>query len=304
MAAELLKRFFLAEIESELFPTNEFLSASKNDDAYVNNNSVELPNAGTLPEVAVDRTVLPAPITKRTDVAHNYELEELTTEPTLIQDSEELIRAYNKRQDVLMQHVDKQNTKCADRALAAWATGLTGSAVVPTTGSPRDTLVGAGVGTGVRNAMTKADIQNAMTVLTNQDVPTKGRVCLIPANFLNDILNIPEFTEVQKFGPNSSLREGAIGRIMGFDVYVRSKALAYDAAGVLKAEGAAFAATDNDAALFWHPQFVRRAKGSVKVYIDDSKPEYYGGIFSTMVRFGAQQARIDQKGIVAIRETV
>lgn len=302
MAAELLKRLFLAEIKPELFPNNGFMSQSVNDDAFVNNNTVELQNAGTIPDVIVDRTVLPAPIHQRDDVAHNYALEELTTDPTLIKDSEALVEmgGAQKRASVLLQHSRKQNTKMADRALVNWALAVATADKVPTTGAARPAT--APSATGNRKKITRADILNVLEVLALQDYEGGTLNAILAPAMYRDLFELDEFIHAEKLGSTQAVREGFIGRILGIDIWQRSRVLVTDASDVVKAEGAAGAATDQLAALFWHSQAVRRAMGSVKVYIEIDKPGLYGSVFSTMVRFGAQKDRNDGKGIALLFE--
>lgn len=301
MAAELLKRQFTREIKPILFPSSLFLTRALNDNAFVNNNSVELPHSGTLPDVEVDRATVPATITQRTDAPTNYVLEELTTSPTLIKDSEELTVAYGKRQSVMMQHGKKINTKAADRALFKWAGGAVN--YVPTTGNSK-----AAKGTGQTGNRRKIILDNILEMkerFHSDDVmpdnePVNG-IAVVTPQMMSDILTIEQLTDAEKFG-RAGLPEGVVMRALGFDWVVRSRVLTLDGADTLKAEGAAGAATDQDAALFYHPDYVRRALGSVKVYVDDDKPEYYGSIMSTMVRFGASPARNDNKGVYLLFE--
>lgn len=301
--AELLTRYFHGEIQPLLFPGNTFINRALNDDAFVNNNSVELPHSGTIPAVAVDRSSLPATIAKRTDAATNYLLEELTTDPTLLQDSESYIVNYDKRASILQQHALQINTKAADRALYKWAASASGVRKVNSSGGTR---VASGPSqTGNRNKFVKADIIKVRQIffaddVINENADLMGVAVMTPAQY-GDLLELTDLTEAQKYG-RATFPSGVIDRVLGFDIYVRSRVVVFDGSQVIKAEGAAAAATDQDTAVFYHPSFVRRAKGAVKVYVNPDKAEYYGTIFSTMVRFGALAARNDGKGIVTLTE--
>ena len=159
--------------------------------------------------------------------------------------------------------------------------------------------------TGNRNAVTKTDLLEVKKRFHADDVipdnsPINGVAVITPAMY-SDILALGDFTDQEKFG-TPGLPQGVVTRILGFDIYVRSSVVVTDNADSLKAEGAAGAATDQDAAVFYSPNLVRRAKGSVNVYIDTDKPEYYGDVFSTMVRFGAAPARNDNKGVYVLFE--
>lgn len=301
--AELLQRFFLTEIQPQLFPSNLFFNQAKDDSAWVNFNTVELPHSGNIPAVTVNRGSLPGTVAKRTDNATSYALEELTTDPTLLQDSEALVVAYDKRASILNQHVMAINDKAALRCMYNWANGMIqGTNLLPTTGAAR----AAGAGTGTRLAITKADFLLAKLKLDSQNIPLEGRVCVLPPAMYADLLAIPEFSYFQQYG-QVVLPSGVLQRALGFDIYIRSETQLYTKAGgpvyTLKAEGsAAIAATDCQGALFYNRDYVRKAKGNVKVYVSPDRPEYYGSIFSTMVRFGSAQVRNDQKGIVVVVE--
>jgi hypothetical protein len=272
-----------------------------NDDAFVNNNTVELPHAGDLPEVQVNRTVLPATINKREDQATNYLLEELTTDPTLIQDSEALILAYDKRASILNQQASQIRTKAGDRALYKWAAGAVNYQA--TTGAARP--AGGPAQTGNRKALTIADIlavqQRFFADNVVPELEEVNGVAVIPPRMYSDLLAIPQFTDADKYG-RSNIPSGVMRRAFGFDWYVRSSVTVLNGSDQLKAEGAAGAADDQDAAVFYSPQYVRRAYGAIKVFIDNDKPEYYGSVFSAMLRFGAQVARNDNKGVYLLFE--
>ena len=104
MAAELLKRQFLSEIQPLLFKNNDWLSRSKSDDAFVNANTVELPHAGTLTGAGVNPSSFPLTVEKRTDVATNYAMNVVHSFPTQIEIDEDLTTAYDKRASILDQH--------------------------------------------------------------------------------------------------------------------------------------------------------------------------------------------------------
>ncbi len=307
MAAELLTRLFTTEIVPNLFPSTGFMTRAKRDDAFVNNNTVELQNAGSIPNVEVDRAVLPAPITQRSDTPHNYDLEELTSDPTLLRMVEELIEmgGMNKRQSILGDHIKAIREKMAKRALVKWATGVTNK--IATTGSSRAVESKNGVQAGNRLAVTVNDIANVQQQFHKTDVLPENEdlmgVAVIPYSMKTDLLKIAQFTDADKAGlGRSSLPSGVLARAFGFDWYIRSEALVVDVSNNLKAEGAVEAATDQNTAIFYSPDYVRLAMGSIRADVSEYKPEYYGHIMSAIARFGATAARNDKKGIVLLYE--
>lgn len=308
--AELLIRIFTPEIQNQLFPNNDFLSRARNDDAYVNGNTVELAHSGTIPGVTVDRAMLPATVAKRTDVATNYSLEELTTDPTLLGYSEELIINYAKRASILKQHTDSINKTAGDRALYRWAAGASGARVIKSTGvtdgGTAQTRTATGPSqTGTRNQFGKADLVKirqmffADNILGNGAVT--GLVAVLTAQQYGDLIGLPNVAEAQKYG-TATFPSGVVDRVLGFDIYVRSSVLVYDNSDALKAPGAAAAAADQDAAIFYHQDYVRRAVGAIQPFVRLNDPLYYGDIMDMLVRFGASPVRNDNKGVVIMME--
>jgi len=279
--AELLTRLFTKEIQPKLFPNNDWLSRSKSDDAFVNNNSVELPHSGDISDALVDPTSFPLTVEKRTDVATNYIMSVIANKPVHLEIDEDLTVAYDKRSSILDQQAKKIMQTVGETALYNWAAGA--ATYIPTTGTTR---VAAGASqTGNRKGFSKADLITARQRFFTDDivggVSTNGvqGIAIITPTQYSDLLKISEFVDGEKYG-RSNIPDGVISRAFGFDFYIRSSVVVTDNSDVLKAQGAAAAATDQDAAIFYSPEFVRRAKSGIQVLVDDNKPEYLGGIMN------------------------
>ena len=306
MAAELVTRYFHSDITEALRLDNSFMQFAKNDDAFVNNNSVELPHAGSDPDVAIDRSSFPGTISQRTDAATQYELEEISTDPTHLQFSEELIINYAKRQSITSQHSNVIKDVKGDRCAYGWALD-----VVATTGKHRLTTGGSTRASDARGStlttikiVVKADILAVKAILDADNIPQENRKLLIPPSMHNDLLLLDEFTRMDAYG-TSNIPDGFVGRVFGFDVMVRAHVTSHTTSTIaIKDPAAATAATDQAGGIAWHPGFVRRANGAIKTFLDIDNPAYYGSIFSAAVRFGALIARNDNKGIVQLIEGV
>lgn len=307
MAAELLIRQFEREIAEQLFPDNTFMEFAVNDDAYVNGNSVELPQSGTIPEVLVDNSSYPIPTSQRADSAVQYLLENLNTQVTHLPTVETLIEAggRSKRASITRQQANALMDKAAKRCLVNWGSGLDSAKKVATTGTARAASL-AGASTGQRKKMTRADLLSGLEILMGEDVPTPvngaNPIMVVNPSFYTDLIDIDEFIRADALGRQGALITGQVGRIYGVDVVMRSFVLATDSSDNVKAEGTAIAGTDQGAALLYHPDFVRRARGAFKVYVDVDKPEYAGSTMSSELRFGSRRAREDDKGVVLLFE--
>ncbi len=309
MAGILLRQAFHRDLVKNLYPKNEFYQNSKNDTMFVNDDIVNLPHAGTDPAVVVNRSTAGTPA-KRTDTASKYSLVELSTDPTWLQFSEELLVNYDKRASILEAHRNALNTSIADRVAYEWALGgddarTTLPTIVRTTGATARAAYTPSA-TGTRRPIAFADVLTVITTLNSQEVPVEGRCALINAKMLEDLFGISEFKSSDYVNQKRIEDAPHTFTWMGIKWFVRSRANVYTNAAtpVLKAVGAAGAATDNGAAIFWHPDFVRRAEGAVKVFLDIDNPSYYGSVFSAAVRYGAFGARVDGKGIVNLVETL
>lgn len=295
---------WLQDLQENLFPSNEFYQNSLDDSTSVSGidgKTVHIPQAGSKPSVEKNRTTLPATITQRSDSDRTYTLDEYTTDPILVQNTEEVETSYQKRQNILMEHEDKLNTDIASDLAYYWAATKSDN-IIRTSGSDTRDATAPGA-TGTRKVLAKDDFIRAREILNRMDVPTGNNMlfALIPPEFEADIMGISGFVEADKIG-NAQLVDGMIGRLLGFNIFVRSSAVVYDdsATPQPKAPGASGATSDNLGAIFWSRSMVRRAVGTVDVFIDEDKPEYYGDVFSALVRSGGKKSRDDEKGVVSI----
>lgn len=289
-----------ADIAANLFRNNMWIRQSRNDDAFVEDSKVHLPQAGAKPNVERNRAVLPATITERTDVTVEYLLNEFTSDPTLIRDIDAIEVSYDKRSNVLMEHVETLNDSIGDYAGYIWAPADSALIVDHTSTATRASA--APGATGTRKRLTKEDIMSVKAIMDVQDVPQEGRVLLLNSVAYNDLLR--DTTVLSSDYMNRGvLPSGAVNEILGFVIYVRSSVGRYPTASATPKDPTAVNATsDNAYSLAWHPRFVRFALGSVKVYADEDKPEYYGSIFSAMVRSGGSKSYTNHRGVVALRE--
>jgi hypothetical protein len=302
----ILTEVWARDIAEKLFPNDSFVMQAVSDDAWINNKRVHRSQAGSLPGVAINRSVFPAVSTSRTDTDEGYDMDEITTDPTHIRDIEEIEVSYAKRQSVLQNHINVINLKGSNAVAYRWAPTLA-SGIIRTTGdlTPANTP-GA---TGDRKKLTLEDLMKAKNAFDDQDIPSDGRNILIPASMYNQLV-IDEKTVLMSndFRSDATIKDGNIVKIFGFNIFTRGRenVLRYSNAAtpVVKNPDAAGAATDNAAILCWHKDFVSKAKGAVKIYSQIDVPGYYGSVFSAMARVGGQKMFTGQNGVLAIVEGV
>ncbi|WP_345235448.1 phage capsid protein [Hymenobacter saemangeumensis] len=307
------REIWVDTIEENIYPDNSFMMQSRDDGAFLEGKTVKLNQAGTKPGAQKNRTQLPAQAAKRVDTTADYDIDEYTTDPVVIQKTEEIEANYDKRQSVLFDQTEVLRTQVAEGMAFAWSPTV-GVNIIRTSGAARAAykIFQLGAGTVNRKRIAKEDIIKAATILDSQNVPREGRYMLIDALLVTDLLLIEEFTSLEKIG-QAVLTAGAIGKVMGFDVFVRSDTTIYDNDDNTKMDFAeARSSNDNVSCLFWQKNYVRRCfggsqNGGIEVFEDagsngNGNPLFYGTIISAMVRSGGRAARADEVGIVALVE--
>jgi len=291
------KEIWQRTIIEGLFADNTFLSKAVNDDMYVNEGKkVHIPNAGAPSGVVVDRSSLPATVQKRIDVDVDYTLHELTTNPILIPYADTVELSYNKRNSVIDQDRKEIIFKAAEALLAAWLPAEDN--FVPTTGQGVPAWTPSA--TGLRKKITPADVAALQLRMNADNVPQTDRYLLLDANMYQQLLDGMTQTQAIGFFQAADVKRGVMGMLYGFEVMVRSTVYRFAADGTLKALDAAGAATDLAGGLAWQRDSLSRALGEVIMFDQVNNPEYYGDVYSFLVRVGGAIRRYDKKGVYAI----
>lgn len=296
------------ELQKQLFPDNSFYKKAISETGMAANaKTFEIPNLTSVNEAKCDdRVVLPLPVVKSTDDKVTGTMREFYCDPILVENEEEIIASYSKRQNKQIQQSFSLNSKCGDYAAYQWLPTLAANILV-TDGAARATNV---VGlTGNRKAITKANIlavYNKLLRMNAKQLPGTLNALLTPDAY-TDLLGIADFVDYEKIGRADKLTNGIVGMLCGIDIMVRSKdghigALFTAANARIKA--VATAATDRPVNLFWHSGMVCEAEANVLTMIDENSPVYLGTVINASVRFGAEKCRLDEAGLVAVAETV
>lgn len=289
-----------------LFMNNAFMKSLTDHSEYVHYNKVTIPQAGALPNVERDRAGLTTPATayQRADTTLEYFIVQYTTDPILLTDLEVQYLSYEKRQSAIRQHVGKLETVIGN--FTAQAIAPTGSSkIVRTTGYSATTALSSGA-TGSRSAITLSNIAAAKNVLDNDNIPEEGRYLLMPYSMYNmQVLAIPEVIRANEYG-KANLPKGVVDEIYGFYIVTRPQVVSYNSGATalkgLSSNGSmsATSATDQLAAIAYHPDFVSNARGAIKVYAHTDAPLSFGSLFSMGVFHGASKVYSTEIGTAAI----
>lgn len=298
------KEIWQSDIVGNLFADNTFLSKAYNADMYVlAGKVVHIPQAGAKATVVKNRTSVPATVVKRTDSELTYSLAEFTTDPRLITDVDKVEMSYDKRQSVIAEDKAALVDEIAKEFIYNWSPTLAAS-IIRTSGG--DVTAHLSSATGLRKAFTLKDVIDVATAFNVSNVPQTERYALVDAIMYNQLINEMSANQQRDFSAGMDPAKGTIGKLYGFEFYMRSVVGRYDNAStpVPITPETAGASTDNAAALFWHVNSVERAMGEVKAFDNPGDATYYGDILSFLCRAGGRKRRADQAGIVAVVQAV
>jgi hypothetical protein len=298
------REIWINDIVGNVFTTNPHLNYAYSADEFVlAGKVVHIPNSGTAPTVTRNRSSLPAAVVTRTDADITFSLDEFTTAPTLITNADEAELSYDKRRSVIGDHSDVLAELVGTWFLYYWAPTAVGQ-MVRTTGASTP----AHIGTGVRKALTLADILAAETLMNNNKMPMKDRYAILDANMYAQLQADMSASQYRDFTQNQNVAEGVLGKMYTFTFLdPRSYVLRYSNAGTpvpIDPDGTNAAVTDYAAGLFWHKSAVIRALGDKVFFEDVNNPTYYGSIYSALLRAGGRKRRNDAKGVIALVQDV
>jgi hypothetical protein len=303
------KEIWIKDIDDTLFEGAEFIDKSVNHSSFIDNKTVHVPQSGAAPGVAINRATLPATISQRTDTELTYNVDEYTTDPILVRNLDELQISYDKRQSVMGQHIELLRERIGTQTLFNWGQDATLAAnrVVTTSGTASNFAL-APSATGTRKGITTEDVSKLAAIFDQDLVPMADRYIEMPVYMYYQLINEDQVLDASRRG-QATIEKGVVNELYGFKIMIRPTVNVYDNSTIIKAVGAAAAATDNLGALAWQKNSVAAAKGAIDMMSDfgdngNGKPEYYGGLLSATVMHGAKNLRSDLKGVAAIVQAV
>jgi hypothetical protein len=283
-----------------------FVRHAFSEDQYVvGGRIVHIPQPGAKPLIVKNRNSFPAAAVRRTDTDILYALDEYTTDPTHIQDAEKVEVSYEKIDSVLGDHSGALNETVADDMIWKWSNDIVGASVIETSGATTSAKVSGQ--TGNRLAMVHGDLKKARLTLNLQKAPGTDRFALLEENMLDEMVDSLSSTQYKDFSQYYDASTGVIGKLYGFNIMSRAT-VAMSAAAlssgklVVNPLGTATSATDQVTSLCWQKDAVTRAIGDVKFFEKINDPQYYGDVYSALVRMGGRRRRADDSGVIVLRQ--
>ncbi len=280
---------FTRIIQNNLYQGFEWLTNAVNHDSYSDGKAVQIPISGAKPTIKKNRSSYPISVTERTDTTRGYDLDKYDAGAILVPEDDKRELSYDKAKSIMSEYMDILNENMGFEGAYNWSPSQA-ARIISTTGSGIAANPAASVLT--RKAIKLADLAKVAALLANDKAYKLGKMwCLIPADMYWSMLtDNPEMLD-SNYMSTANLPKGVISQIYGFNMIITPVTTIYSNSDVKNAVGASTLTTDNWSALFWNEDFVCRAKGNIKVFLDKDSATYQGDIYSAYVRFNAVQMR-------------
>ena len=284
LRAGVQKEIWLAEIMERFYPLAGWLTKARDLSAFVENNTINLADAGVMPEVYVNNTTYPIPIEQRADNPIAIQLDVLDTKNTIVRNTEAIEAAYPKLQSVIKKHKNALRLRSYQRAAHAYAPNSN------TANTPVLVATGADDGTG-RKRLTLADIAKAQTALEEMDgIATEITKSLVLCSKHKQDLILEDKDLLKTF---ANIQKGQILPLFNFDIFLHNSNAIYDTStGLKKAFGAVPGATDSKAtSFFFVNDEVMRSDGDYDMFYEYKTTGQRGDVIGFQKRFIALPMR-------------
>ncbi|ATC39596.1 hypothetical protein [Elizabethkingia anophelis] len=294
-------------VQEKLLEDNSWLQAVSDveDSNIVNGRIVHIPQAGAPSKVEKNRQTLPAQVKQRKDAEVLYVIDEYTTDPIHISNADTKELSYDKRRSILDQDVENLSEEVAEGML----TNMVVSPIGDNRELPKDHILfttgdlvdaSADGATGKRKAESLNDLQTMRVFFKRKKAWTENQMfCLLsaaaearlfPANSMLTATYMAAVTEEER-------RSGVMYKVQGWKIYSRSSVYTLSPDKIFKAFGGIGEATDCEGSVFWNKTKVEKAFGLMETFDRERDPQYYGDIYSFLVRMGGRAKRADYAGV-------
>lgn len=268
------------------YPESSFLNYVRNMSEFVDNDKINLAEAGVAPDVLINNTTYPVKIETREDIPISIELDVFSTTNTIVRNAEAVELAYDKLESVLMGHRSILQYNCARKAAHSYAPDKDGdfTPVIEATGETA----------GDRKRLSFVDILALKERYEDFDIPLEDRYLVLNPKHVTDLL----MEDVKTFKNLTDLQEGKPFNFGGFNILQYSKNPAYVKGEDGKWKKAAFGATGNLASFSFQAKEVMKADGSLVMFMRENDPEQRGTIVGFEKRFIAVPVRNKSLGAI------
>jgi len=278
---EIIRAFALEALAKNI----AFWDRARNADGdVIKGQKVWHPNLAAPAAIVRNRTVLPAIIGQKVDVTTDYTLDNYSTDPVLVSFLEGIF-TYDKYNQHMGQDMRAVSEDIAGMLLYYWAANVPAAYIIRTKAASDSVAPHIPGATGNRRAVVPADFKEARQVMTKASIPQEGRIAVIDTDMLgtltDNFLNTTNRDYTSIYNPST----GKLEKLEGFEIIEVPFAMAFSNAGTPAAltpitDGGGrvtdFGAAANGGALLYHPDFVERAVGDLKVFENLNDATMYG----------------------------
>jgi len=214
--AQLEKEIWVNQIMEKFYPDSSFLKYGRDFSQLVDNNAINMADAGVDPDVLINNTTYPIPVVQRADTPIRIELDKFETKNTLVRRPEVIQYAYVQLDSVLMGHRNQLQAKTAEKAAHAYAPAGDSpySPVISTTGAVK----------GTRKTLTFEDVLALKERFDNMEIPVEERYLVLHPSHVTDLIRL----DVKGFKDITDIVNGQPKRFAGFGILQFSRMPLYD----------------------------------------------------------------------------
>lgn len=204
--ATLNKEVWVNQIKENFYPETSFLNYVRDFSGLVENNAINMAEAGVDPKVLINNTTYPIKVVSRVDKPIRIELDTFETENTLVRRPEAIEYSYDQLESVLMGHRNTLRAKTASKAAHAYAP-QENTDYTPVIGTTGDVVSG-------RKRLSIEDILNLKERFDDFDLPQENRYLVLNPKHLSDLI----LFDVKAFKNILDIVNGVPQRFAGFNI--------------------------------------------------------------------------------------
>ncbi len=284
--AKLEKEIWVDQIQEHFYPDSSFLKYCKDFTELVENNAINMAEAGLEPKVLINNTTYPINSVQRVDSPIKIELDKFETENTIVRRPEVIQYAYSQLESVLMGHRNQLRASTAQKAAHAYAP-LEDSDYTPVIST-------TGTATGTRKALTFEDVLSLKERFDNMEIPIEERYLVLHPSHVTDLIRL----DVKGFKDITDVVNGQPKRFAGFGILQFSRMPMYDLDTMKKTPWGATGTNIGFCSFAFQAGEVMKADGEVFMYATENDAKERATIVGFDKRFIAVPIR--NKGIGAI----
>ena len=253
---------WIADIKEQPLPDTSFIARSMDYSAYVNNNTLNLVEAGVDPNVYLNyftQNNTELPIQAIDDIPHEVLLQIWSTAQTKHNNLLDAELSYDKRASILNRHRNALAKNMAQRTAFAWSAATNDAFNKILNLAANDSVLDAFI--DMRAFMKKLDMDmSKMNVILQAD--HEARIKKEDKTLYKELISDKDFN------------------LYGFKPYSYSKTPYYTSAGVRKPYGSTVDNTDKQASVIWSSEEVFRCTGDVEIYANLKDSGWQADLFS------------------------